>query len=454
MKKFFRSIFIFTLIFSMLAACAPATPEETAEPEEPTEEVVATEVEEATPEEEPTTEVEETPEEPAEPVEITFWYPYGEGSWTGDFLASKIEEFNAENENITVSGQSFESYTAIIEALQRAAAGENLPGIACIGYGFDEYIVNSELATPYNDLLGEDADAYLEDFFPSLTAVTTFDGKTYGIPLALSVAEVFYHGDLFEQAGLDPANPPTTWSEFLEAAETIHSELDIYGATFALDDPWIFETTVRSNGGAFLTEEGPQLDSEIAISALEDWGVGAEEGYILYNADFFETLQSFTAQQVAMFAVSSYGTLIYAESAPSVIAMPWPAAEGQVARIPAGGNSMYVFGNNDAEREASAAFVQYLTSPEANAEWAKNSGYLPTRSSSLDAMEDFITGFDNYQTAVDGIDNVVPPTQFGTQALKANQYIMEAIEKVLLGAAPAEDALTEANQAIAELLAE
>ena len=24
-----------------------------------------------------------------EPVEIAFWYPYGEGSWTGDFLSSQ-----------------------------------------------------------------------------------------------------------------------------------------------------------------------------------------------------------------------------------------------------------------------------------------------------------------------------------------------------------------------------
>ncbi len=32
-----------------------------------------------------------------EPVEIAFWYPYGEGSWTGDFLATKISEFNEAN---------------------------------------------------------------------------------------------------------------------------------------------------------------------------------------------------------------------------------------------------------------------------------------------------------------------------------------------------------------------
>lgn len=437
-----RSLLILLLIIALIAACTPTTVEEPTTDVEPVEEETVEEVEE----------VEDS--EPEAPVEIAFWYPYGEGSWTGDFLAEQITAFNEANPDIVVTGQSYESYTAIIEALQRAAAGENLPGVASIGYGFDEYIVNSGLATPYNVLLGDEAEEYLGDFFPSLIEVTTFDDQTYGIPLALSVAEVFYHSDLFEAAGLDPAAPPTTWAEFLAAAETIHNELGIYGAAFALDDPWIFETTVRSNGGAFLTEEGPQLDSDVAIAALSDWGEGVANGSLLYNADFYETLQSFGAQQVAMFAVSSYGTLIYADIAPLVMAMPWPAGEGYTAQIPAGGNSLYVFGNTDAERDAAARLVTFLTSAEANAEWAMNSGYLPTRNASLEAMGEFIDGFDNYQVAVMGIDNVVPPTQFGTQALQANQYIMEAIEAVLLGAETADVALGEANTMLIELLSE
>ena len=374
--------------------------------------------------------VEEVAEEvvPEEPVEIAFWYPYGEGSWTGDFLAQKITEFNDSQDMITVTGQSYDSYTAIIEALQRATAAENLPGVATIGYGFDEYIVNSGIAKPINDLMGDEAEAFLGDFFPSLIEVTTFDGDTYGVPLALSVAEVFYHSDVFESAGLDPENPPTTWEGFLEAAKTIHDELGIYGATFALDDPWIFETTVRSNGGAYLDDSGtPVLDSDVNVAALTDWGVGSADGSILYNADFYETLQTFGAQEVAMFATSSYGTLIYKDIAPLVMAMPWPAAEGSTAQIPAGGNSMYVFGNSDAESEAAAEFIAFLTSAEANAEWAMNSGYLPTRQTALDSMSDFITGFDNYQAAVDAIDNVVPPNpiwheRFGSQSIHHGRH--------------------------------
>lgn len=388
-------------------------------------------------------------------VTLTFWYPYGEGSWTGKFLASKIQAFNQANPGITVQGQSYENYAAIIEALQRAAAAKSLPGVATIAYGYDDYIIGGGLAAPLNELLGADSSAFLGDFFPSLLEITTVRGKTYGLPLALSVAEVFYHSDLFAQAGLDPDRPPAHWEDFLEAARAVHGQLGVFGATFALDDPWTFETAVRSNGGDFLSADGrrPTLDSAVAVRTLEQWAEGVRGRYILYNAGFFETLQSFGAQQAAMFAVSSYGTLYYKANLPAVRAMPWPAAQGHPIKSPAGGNSLYVFGNTQAERRAGAEFLRYLTGPEANAEWAMNSGYLPTRRSSLERMGEFIEGFDNYRIAVAGIQHVVAPVQFpGRREPQIRQVILEAIEAALLGRKSAREALAEANAKVAELM--
>jgi len=154
-----------------------------------------------------------------------------------------------------------------------------------------------------------------------------------------------------------------------------------------------------------------------------------------------------------MFAVSSYGTLYYQGTLPTVKAMPWPAGQGDEIKSPAGGNSLYVFGNNDREREAAAAWVEFLTNPEANAEWAMNSGYLPTRQSSLEMISDFTEGFDNYQVAISELGNVVPPLQFpGENDLQIRQYIMDAIEAALLGASDAQTALADANAKINDLI--
>ena len=206
-----------------------------------------------------------------DPVTVSFWYPYGEGSWTGDFLTEKIAAFNQENPGITVTGQSYQDYAAIIEGIQRGAAAKELPSVAAIGFGYDDYIVGSGIAAPITDYLGDGADEFLSDFFPALLDVTTFDGKVYGIPLALSVAEVFYHPGIFEKAGLDPNEPPTTWDELIAAAKQIQTETGVYGLTFALDDPWIFETAVRSSGAELMNSDGSSnLNSPEAVKILSD----------------------------------------------------------------------------------------------------------------------------------------------------------------------------------------
>ncbi|MBS5521411.1 MAG: sugar ABC transporter substrate-binding protein [Clostridiales bacterium] len=53
--------------------------------------------------------------------------------------------------------------------------------------------------------------------------VTTIDGEIYVLPEAANIVNslMFYNKDIFEECGLDPENPPQTWSEFLDACKTI-----------------------------------------------------------------------------------------------------------------------------------------------------------------------------------------------------------------------------------------
>ena len=73
-------------------------------------------------------------------------------------------------------------------------------------------------------------DEYLDDEFKSrfvdgifAEGTTIQDGKIYSIPALLPLPNtlVFYNKQLFKDAGLDPENPPKTYSEFREAAKAI-----------------------------------------------------------------------------------------------------------------------------------------------------------------------------------------------------------------------------------------
>ncbi|MGI6440157.1 MAG: extracellular solute-binding protein [Sphaerochaetaceae bacterium] len=385
-------------------------------------------------------------------VTLSFWHPYGEGSWSSDYIDSVISDFTTAHPNIAVKSQSFPDYAAIIEALQRGVAGGQLPSIATIGYGYERYILGSGKAHPYNNYLSNN---FREDFFEKVLDVTTFNNDVYGVPFALSVPVIFYHSDVFEKAGLDPDNPPTTWAEFIQVSKILRDKLGIYGATFALDDPWAFECLLRSRGGEFLSKDNELLiNSPAAKNLLADWGKGAKDNYFLYNADFFETLQTFSAKQVGMFVVSSYGTLLYHDTAPEILvsSIPTGSASDEV-KAAIGGNALYLFGNDEKEREAAALFVDFFTGPENNALWAMNSGYLPTRKSSLEEMGAFMEGFDNYQKIVSYIGVVDKPTQWPERhVLRINQYLMEAIESVMIQQSDAETSLEEAYRKINPLL--
>jgi multiple sugar transport system substrate-binding protein len=69
-------------------------------------------------------------------------------------------------------------------------------------------------------------------------AVQTLYGHNYYVPVGADVTLMIYNKALFEEAGLDPEDPPATWDEFLAAAEAIdalparENGDDVYGTVF------------------------------------------------------------------------------------------------------------------------------------------------------------------------------------------------------------------------------
>jgi multiple sugar transport system substrate-binding protein len=62
--------------------------------------------------------------------------------------------------------------------------------------------------------------------------INEHDGKVYGFPFTDDViwgpGFMFYNKAMFQQAGLDPANPPTTWSQFTSDCEAIKAKTGKY----------------------------------------------------------------------------------------------------------------------------------------------------------------------------------------------------------------------------------
>jgi multiple sugar transport system substrate-binding protein len=62
---------------------------------------------------------------------------------------------------------------------------------------------------------------FADDIAPSHIEVGTLDGQQHVVPHTMDLSVLFYNKALYEQAGLDPEQPPTTLEEFAEHARAI-----------------------------------------------------------------------------------------------------------------------------------------------------------------------------------------------------------------------------------------
>lgn len=63
-----------------------------------------------------------------------------------------------------------------------------------------------------------------EDFTPVQLAESSWDGKLYGLPMFTDVRYFYWNTKHFEEAGLDPTKPPTTWTELEGFAEKLNQK--------------------------------------------------------------------------------------------------------------------------------------------------------------------------------------------------------------------------------------
>ncbi|MFD7401569.1 ABC transporter substrate-binding protein [Streptomyces sp. NPDC059866] len=93
-----------------------------------------------------------------------------------------------------------------------------------------------------------------------LRDIYTVDGKIYGIPRTGYSMGLIYHRALFEEAGLDPDQPPTTWDEVREAAQKIAALGDgtVGYADYSAQNQggWHFTAELYSQGGDVVSADG------------------------------------------------------------------------------------------------------------------------------------------------------------------------------------------------------
>ena len=134
----------------------------------------------------------------------------------------------------------------------------------------------------------DEASFDLETLSPSHVRLARYEGDLYGLPFTAEGSILLYNKNLFEQAGLDPDSPPTTWEELYDAAVAIDAlGDDIYGYYFAGScagcNAFTYLPLIWASGGDVLNEDG--TESTVAVdptvrAALEFYKQMWDEGLI------------------------------------------------------------------------------------------------------------------------------------------------------------------------------
>lgn len=151
---------------------------------------------------------------------VTIKYPtYRVGTHSSAAMEkAQIEKFNEKFGNdIKVEVEEIPSDTAYNDKMKILAASGDLPDVVMGKNGINEILIKGNLATPFNDYMEKDSQ-WKSELGDEAIAANTRDGKVWSISDQKQVIGYFYNKEMFEKAGIKPAE---TWDEFMQNCEKL-----------------------------------------------------------------------------------------------------------------------------------------------------------------------------------------------------------------------------------------
>jgi ABC-type glycerol-3-phosphate transport system substrate-binding protein len=170
-------------------------------------------------------------------------------------FATQEKQFEDKYPNIDIIGVEYEWEGPTFTA--QLAAG-SLPDVFTVPFTDAKTLLeNGQLA----DVTEEIKELGYEDKFNPiiLDAVKDADGHLFGFPRQAYALGLEYNRQLFEEAGLDPDQPPTTWDEVREYAKQIAEKTGKAGyATMTQNNTggWQLSAQAASRGGFLQSDDG------------------------------------------------------------------------------------------------------------------------------------------------------------------------------------------------------
>lgn len=324
-------------------------------------------------------------------VSFDFWHAMGGDK--GLLLENLIREFENQTEGIQINATSKGSYRGTLESTLNSSNPPELSQIYEVGTA---KAIDSNMFTPVQNILPNSVD--LNTYLDPILSYYQSNNTLHSMPFNSSVPILAINKDAFTQAGLDTENPPQKFTEVREAAEKIvKSGACKYGITFA-NYGWFVEQwfasdgqqIVNKNNGRAGTPDKALFNSETGVD-LYNWWTELEKDDLYKNPGVEargKAKQVFHNENAAMLigSSSSIGSITSgSEFEINISGMPVDTTrDGLIV----GGASLWVSDSaTTQQQEAVGEFLEWMTQPEQQAKWHKETGYLPITQKSIQKLE-------------------------------------------------------------------
>lgn len=248
-------------------------------------------------------------------------------------------------------------------------------------------------------------DIGVDDFLPGTRVV--INGTDYGMPLQSNSSLVYYRKDLLEAEGL---SVPTTYEEYLNAAETLHGKDKRIGIAMAVGaTPQLplqfFAPYIYQSGWDYFDAEGNlTFDQPEVLDAVKRFtGIMKYASKSLYNAEFGDIVNAYTAGQAGFATFPGRLGVTLAEKAPDIAAntgvMAIPAGPFMTGELHFGSGQQYGLFSKTSNPDLAIEFLKMLTTGDDALEFALTvPGHLlpPLKSVQTKLVERMAAGGEGY----------------------------------------------------------
>ena len=325
-------------------------------------------------------------------VEIQWWHAHG--GVLGEHVQTIADGFNKSQSAYVVKaiykGSYAETMTAGIAAFR---AGKSPHILQVFEVGTATMMAAKGAIKPVYEVMAETGEPFAPKLYLATVTgyYTTADGRMLSMPFNSSTPVLYYNKDAFRAAGLDADKPPRTWPEVEAAGRKLVASGTVKCGFTTAWLSWIhienfsawhnIPLTTRANGFEGIDTE-MRIDNPTVARQIAKMGEWQKSKIFDYGGRTNLAVPKFNTGECAMLTESSAGYASVKRNAKfdfGVAMLPyWPDVPGAPQNTIIGGASLWVLrGHSASDYKGVARFFTHLSSPEVQAWWHQQTGYLP-----------------------------------------------------------------------------